>query len=154
TRDPSAHCRSGAWLWGACSCSGRWALWKENTMLRRICFALFLMALAESLPLFAQTATLSGTVVDPSGAAIPGAKATVATTETGIQRTVQTDDRGRFTIPQLAPGSYQLSVTQQGFETLVRSGIMLVIGQEALVNLTMTVGSVTEQVTVTGEAPL
>ena len=120
----------------------------------RFWLALCFSVLAGHSLLQAQTATLSGTIVDPSGAAIPSAQASVANTETGIQRMAQTDERGRFTVPQLSPGSYQLTVTREGFETLVRNGITLTVGQEAILNLTLTMGAVTEQVTVTGEAPL
>lgn len=100
------------------------------------------------------TAVLSGTVTDETGAVLPGAQVTVTNTATGVRRSVTTDAVGRFTASQLPPGSYELTVTQTGFDTLVRQGITLTVGQEASLTLSMKVGTVTEQVTVVGEAPL
>lgn len=100
------------------------------------------------------TARLSGIVTDASGAVLPGAQVTVANTNTGISRTMTTDDKGRFVAAQLAPGPYQITATMAGFEKLLRTGITLEIGQEAELSLAMKVGAVSEQVTVTGEAPL
>jgi outer membrane receptor protein involved in Fe transport len=123
-------------------------------MLRRILFVLCSTAFVGHSLLFAQTATISGTVSDQSGALIPGAQATVANTETGGQRVADTNERGRFTVPQLPPGRYQVTVVKEGFETLVRSGITLAVGQAANLNLALTVGAVNQQVTVSAEAPL
>jgi outer membrane receptor protein involved in Fe transport len=122
-------------------------------MLREMFFALCLMVLIGG-PLFGQTATISGTVTDQSSAVIPGAEATVANTETGSQRLAVSDERGRFAVPQLPPGRYQVTVVKEGFETLVRSGITLTVGQDAHLSLALTVGAVTQQVTISAEAPL
>ena len=100
------------------------------------------------------TATLSGVVTDESGAVLPGAQVTVTNTATRVRRAVTTDAAGRFTAPQLEPGPYEVSTTMTGFETLVRQGITLVIGQEAKLALAMKVGAVNEHVTVTAEAPM
>ena len=79
---------------------------------------------------------------------------TVSNGETGFTRIVVTDERGRYVAPQLPPGPYQVTATMTGFETLLRKGITLEVGQEATLNLSLRVGAVTEQVTVVGEAPL
>jgi hypothetical protein len=79
---------------------------------------------------------------------------TISNVATGVRRSTATDDRGRFLVPQLPPGSYELTVSLSGFGTLVRQGITLTVGQEASLTLPMQVGAVTEQVTVVGEAPL
>ena len=100
------------------------------------------------------TATVAGVVTDESGAVLPGAQVTVTNTATGVRRSVTTDGAGRFSAPQLEPGPYEVSATMKGFETMVREGITLALGQEANLNLPMKVGAVTEQVTVTAEAPL
>jgi len=114
------------------------------------------LAFAFSRPGFAQTttATLSGVVTDETGGVLPGAQVTVSNVATGVRRSTATDDRGRFLAPQLPPGPYELTVSLSGFDTLVRRGITLTVGQEASLNLPMRVGAVTEQVTVVGEAPL
>ena len=115
---------------------------------------LFLALAVGSLGMAQTTATLSGVVTDASGAVLPGAQVTVTNVETGLRRSVTSDAAGRFVASQLAPGSYEVSAIQTGFDTLVRQGITLAIGQEANLTLAMKVGSVTEEVTVTGEAPL
>jgi hypothetical protein len=98
-------------------------------------------------------ATISGTVVDSSGAKMPGADITVTNVGTGIVTTTSTKGEGVFTVPNLQPGNYEISVSAKGFSTLVRKGITLNVGQELVLNLTLQVGSVSEQVTVTAEAP-
>src|SRR5438132_7068586 len=105
---------------------------------------------------FAQTstATILGTVKDTSGALIPGVSITVKHTESGLTRTVVSGERGGYNLPFLPVGPYELTTTMPGFKQVVRSGINLVVGQEAVVDLTLEVGANTEQVTVTEEAPL
>lgn len=100
------------------------------------------------------TATISGTVSDSSGAVIPGAKITIRNVDTGISRTVMSDTGGRFSAPQLPIGNYETRVEAAGFQTVIRSGLELTVGREAVVNITVPVGTVSEQVTVTGDAPL
>lgn len=127
-------------------------------MLGRMVFAVSLLSAAFiiSSPGIGQvtTATLTGVVTDETGAVVPGAQVTVTDTATGARRLVTADGAGRFQAPQLPPGPYEVIVTLPGFETLVRRGITLAIGQEANLTLAMKVGAVTEQVTVTGEAPI
>src|SRR6059036_98162 len=105
---------------------------------------------------FAQTstATILGTVKDTSGALIPGASITVKHTESGLTRTVVSGERGGYNLPFLPVGPYELTTTMPGFKKEVRSGINLVVGQEAVVDLILEVGAAAEQITVTEEAPL
>ncbi len=107
-----------------------------------------------TLGLAQTTATISGVVTDATGAVLSGAQLNVANTATGVKRSATTDAAGRFVTPQLPPGPYEVTVTAPGFETMVRQGITLEIGQEVNLTLPMKVGAVTEQVTVMGEAPL
>lgn len=100
------------------------------------------------------TAAISGTVQDTSGAAVPGATVTVKHTETGLTRTVETDSNGTYRVPSIPVGAYELTAEKTGFQQEVRRGINLVVAQEAVVNLTLQVGSVVQQVTVTEAAPL
>src|ERR1019366_682357 len=100
------------------------------------------------------TATVSGVVMDESGAVLPAVQIIITNAGTGVQRSVDTDTAGRFVASQLPPGSYELTATLAAFETLLRSGITLNVGQVANLNLSMKVGAVTGQVTVTAEAPL
>ena len=107
-------------------------------------------------PLFAQgfAAAITGTVKDTSGATIPGATITAKHLETGLTRTVEVDATGNYRVAPLPVGEYELTAEQMGFQREVRRGINLVVGQEAVVNLTLQVGSVVQQVTVTEAAPL
>jgi outer membrane receptor protein involved in Fe transport len=100
------------------------------------------------------TGTILGTVRDSSNAVLPGVDLTITNTETGISRTGLTGSRGEFRIPALPPGSYEIHAAMSGFQTGIRSGIRLSVGQEATVNFELQVGSVAESVTVTGEAPM
>ncbi len=119
-----------------------------------ICVATSLSTLTSLSTAQTTTATLSGILTDESGAVIPAAEVVIANAATGVRRKVVADELGRFAAPQLAPGPYELAVTAAGFETLIRKGITLAVGQEAFLTLPMKLGAVTEQVTVTGEVPL
>jgi Carboxypeptidase regulatory-like domain len=100
------------------------------------------------------TATVTGTVTDTSGAVLPGTMVTLRHLETGLTRAVETDASGGYSVPSLPVGEYELSAEKMGFQREVRRGINLVVAQEAVVNLTLQVGSVVQQVTVTEAAPL
>ncbi len=107
-------------------------------------------------PVLAQgfAGAITGTVRDTSGAAVPGAAVTVKHLETGLTRMVEVDATGNYRIAPLPVGEYELTAEQMGFQREVRRGINLVVAQEAVVNLTLQVGSVVQQVTVTEAAPL
>lgn len=106
-------------------------------------------------PLRAQvTAAISGTVEDASGALVPGAKITVKSVETGASRTVTTDQSGSFTLVSLPLGPQELTVEKAGFKTAVRTGVSLVVGQQAVVNFRLELGEFVQQVTSTDETPL
>jgi hypothetical protein len=98
------------------------------------------------------TGTIAGRILDTDGGVLPGATVTARQTETGLQRTTTSDAQGRYTLAALSPGAYELRAELSGFRPLIRSGITLTIAQTAVVDLTMTVGGLTEQVTVVGEA--
>ena len=105
---------------------------------------------------FAQvnTGTISGIVQDASGAAMAGAAVTVRHVDTGTARTLATDSGGRYTAPDLPLGNYEVQAQHPGFQTEIRSGINLTVGREAVVNLALKVGQLSEKILVTGEAPL
>src|SRR6058998_699229 len=107
-------------------------------------------------PVFAQnfSAAISGVVHDTTGAVIPGVTVTAKHTESGLTRTVLTNENGNYRMPTLPVGAYEVSADIPGFKPLVRSGINLSVAQEIVLNLTLEVGTTAEQVTVTGEAPL
>src|SRR5258708_18437580 len=100
------------------------------------------------------TGTISGVVQDQTGAVIAGAMVTVRNVDAGAVRTLTSDAGGRFIAPDLSPGNYEVQGQQSGFQTEVRSGITLTVGREAVINLALKVGQLSDKVTITAEAPL
>ncbi len=98
--------------------------------------------------------TVTGTIVDAIGNAVAGAAITVTANDTGFQRLAVTDSGGRYTVPTLAPGVYDVRVELSGFRTLTRSGIRVATGETVPLHLELSVGAVSESVSVTGDAPL
>src|SRR5581483_5085290 len=95
-----------------------------------------------------------GVVTDSSGAVVPGASVTVTSTSTGIAKKAVTSSNGEYSINYLIPGTYDLTVSANGFTTTQQKGIEVQLSQEASVNLQLKVGAVTEQVTVQEAPPL
>jgi hypothetical protein len=118
--------------------------------------AILLIICGLSAPVFAQggTGTITGTVIDPKGLAVPDAKVSILNTDTGIDRPLATTDAGVYTATFLQPGHYQVTVTKDGFSTWVRKDLLLQVGQTLTIGAPLTVGTSVQQVTVTGEAPL
>lgn len=121
----------------------------------RLWLALVLLV-ALATPSFAQTtgATLQGTVSDEQGGVLPGSTVLVTNVETGWSRDAVADARGWYRAVALPPGRYEIRAALQGFVTLVRTGLVLTLGQEATVNLALRLATVAETVTVTADAPL
>ena len=118
------------------------------------CFRL-LFPLAAAICVQAQTtSSLSGSTVDKTGAAVPGAKITLTNTETQLVREGLSDDSGLFTILSLPPGNYSVRVEKQGFRPIRQDGVRLEVNQAARLDFTLDVGSVTETVEVRASAPL
>ena len=97
--------------------------------------------------------TLSGTVMDTSGAVIPEAQVSIKNMATAITRNVITDGAGFYSAPNLLPGNYEITISAPGFASQARTGINLAVGGQQLLNITMQVGQVTQRVEVAGEAP-
>ena len=100
------------------------------------------------------TATLQGLVLDPSGAAIPGAEVTLSNEATGQELSGASSMAGEFAITFVPPGTYTVLLTAEGFKSTSVEGLQLATGQRANVNYTLEIGATTETVTVTGAAPL
>lgn len=98
-------------------------------------------------------ATVSGTLADPSGAAIPTAQLVITNVATGIKTTANTNASGFYRAPNLPPGTYSMTITSPGFTTEERSGIILEVGAELVQNITLKVGQATERVEVTAATP-
>ena len=100
------------------------------------------------------TSAIVGEVVDPSGAAESGGAVTIISTETAAKRTATTDDVGRFSFPQLKPGTYTVRVEATGFEPQTASGVSSGLGQKQTVNFSLRLLAAKGEVTVSSEAPL
>jgi outer membrane receptor protein involved in Fe transport len=125
---------------------------KEATIMAKKKAGLFSVVVLLLMSIFCYgqtaTATLSGVVSDEAGAVISGAAVTVKSVRTGVARSTTTDDAGRYSLVNLEPGSYELRVEARGFKTAVRSDLVLTVGGAAAMNITMSVGGVTETVVV------
>jgi len=120
---------------------------------RRFCFALALCVFALGLQAqVTSTASLSGTVADPSGSLIPGAVVTVTHTETGTVYQAVTTANGAFNVPALSTGTYSVTASAKGFKQATISNVLMDAGAPANVQIRMEVGSQTETVTVEAAA--
>ena len=108
--------------------------------------ALLLPTLAAAQDIFGR---IAGTVTDPSGAAVPHAKVTIINQDTKLARTVFTDDKGFYVVPELSVGVYKVTAEQKGFKTISKAGNDLVAGARLTVDLGLQVGDVTEKIEVT-----
>ncbi len=120
-------------------------------------FLLFgLVAPALTTPLSAQqvTATVTGTVTDPSGAPVSGATVTITDQDRGTSLTAQTGGDGLYTLSRVSVGNYVLKVEAKGFETAIYPAFTLVLNQVAKVDVQMKVGAVNQTVEVSGNAPI
>src|SRR5262245_27367943 len=120
-----------------------------------ILFSMLVAISVFSIDGFAQgiRATVTGRVIDSSGAVMPKAKVTITNAGTNETRVVETGDEGDYTIPQLPPGDYLLTVEQAGFKKAVQR-FTLETGQSARVDITLVAGAVTEQVEITAVTPV
>src|ERR1700760_1918928 len=116
----------------------------------------FMLAIACARTSFGQgiTGSITGTVTDSSGAAIAGATVTILQVGTNATRVVTTSDVGSYTVTQLAPGSYDVKVDKNGFDSSRQSNITLVIDQVAKIDVRLNVGSNQQIVNVTAESPV
>ena len=115
--------------------------------------ALFLSGSAAAA--FAQsTATLSGTVTDPSGAVVPQAQVTIHGLATGVDRKAVSDSAGNYTVPSLQPGNYSVSVQSAGFADYKLAGITLQVDQSVTANVKLGLASAGQVVQVQGAAPI
>jgi hypothetical protein len=108
------------------------------------------------LPLFSQTnfGRILGIVTDQSGGVIPGATVTIVDTQRGVARTLTTNEVGEYNAPTLIPGTYMVRVEAKGFKKIERENVVLEVGKDVQVDVTVQPGERTETVTVTDSIPL
>jgi hypothetical protein len=114
---------------------------------------LFLILIAASTTLaHAQvSASISGKIEDASGAGLSGATITVTSVETGATRTATSDTGGNFKVLSLSVGQQEVKAEKQGFKSELRKGLNLAVGQQAVVDLRLEVGDLSQQITVSAE---
>ena len=100
------------------------------------------------------SASISGTVEDPSGAGVRGARITVKNLETGTTRAALTDETGHFMALSLAVGPHEVRAEKPGFKTAVRTGVHLAVGQQAVVDLRLDLGDLAQEVMVAADASI
>ena len=99
------------------------------------------------------TAVIDGTVVDASGAVLPGVEVEIRNADTNLTRTLTTDRDGRFAALQLPPGRYTITLRLSGFATLVQEGVVATVGETVRLTPTMKLSGIAETVTVTTTSP-
>src|ERR1700676_63801 len=97
--------------------------------------------------------TFSGTLTDSTGAVIPNAQISILNLATGVSRSATTNDAGFYTLPNLLPGTYEITAGAPGFATQVRGGITLTVGAQQVINIRMPVGTATQNITATEDDP-
>ncbi len=98
-------------------------------------------------------ATLSGTIIDPSGSVIAGAQVAIVNKATGVAHTVTTDAAGLYSAPNLQPGDYEVTITATGFSTTKEENITLTVGGQQTLNVSMKIGQTAQTVLVAEAAP-
>ena len=116
-------------------------------------FALLALICAWTLPAQEYRSTITGHITDPSGSAVPNVKVTVIKPDTNIRSVTASSQDGFFTIPQLPPGTYDVTAEANGFKTFVQRGIELSSNVRAAVDIQLSIGTAGESVTVVGDVP-
>jgi outer membrane receptor protein involved in Fe transport len=99
-------------------------------------------------------ASLQGIVTDSSGGTVPNAEVIVISTATGGVWELKTDSTGHYRVPVLPPGAYEIHVSQTGFQPVLRRGVELTVGQNAVIDVRLELGRLAEEMTVTGSTPI
>ncbi len=118
---------------------------------RLVHLSILVFLLGASAALFAQdTASITGTVTDPTGAAVANAQVTISSPDRGIKRTTTTNGEGDYLAPALPPGTYNLTITASGFKKYEANGVILRVAQKARADAALEVGAANTEVTVEG----
>ena len=131
----------------------RAAIWQSSQVIQTSLLSL-LLCLLGPYGRAQVSAILSGIVADQSGAAVSGATVAARSLDTGLSRTTVTDQAGRYQLFALPVGRYEVRVKKDGFAEGIRTGIRLLVGQDASADISLRLGAVSEEVMVTGDAAL
>jgi outer membrane receptor protein involved in Fe transport len=118
-------------------------------------FAMMTLGVSVSAPIGAQVigATLSGTVTDASGAIVPRAQISIKNMRTGVDTSVTSNSDGFYTVPNVLPGTYEMTASAPGFATMMQSGVTLDVGGQQVLNFQLRLGQITQKLEVTSVAP-
>src|SRR5438034_4695132 len=97
------------------------------------------------------TGVIQGTIVDPTGAAVPDARVEAKNLDTNFTRSQDSDASGRFALLQMPPGRYTVTASKPGFATMVQENLELTVGQALSLTISMRISSVSEEITITAE---
>jgi len=120
----------------------------------RTLLVLLLCALPAAALAQQETATISGTITDATGASVPNAVVIVTNVQTGISVRTEATEAGTYVVPSLRPGDYSIAVESKGFQKTVRTGVTLQVAQVARIDVTLQTGALTESVEVVAATPL
>jgi hypothetical protein len=123
------------------------------TRLAALCSLSLLIPLGV-LPQGETTSAIGGDVQDPVNAAVPDARVTITSQETGLKRETTTDDSGRFNFPQLKPGTYSVKVEAPGFESQQNDAVQAALGQKQTINFSLKLAQSNATIEVNGDAPI
>src|SRR5712664_1317914 len=123
-------------------------------MWRRVLSGILLSCLTCTVVWGQSTAQISGTAKDQSGAVLPGVEVTATQTATGIARSVVTNETGSYVLPNLPVGPYRLEAGLPGFRKFAQTGIVLQVGGNPVINISLAVGQVADTVEVQADAAL
>jgi outer membrane receptor protein involved in Fe transport len=131
---------------------------RKSTLWLAFCLAVIglveLVGFASAWAQSAGTGTITGTLSDPQGASIPAATVVVRNIDTGIDRTLRTNDAGIYVAAFLQPGRYEIHASKNGFATVVRQGLNLQVGQTLAIDFQLPIKAAQATVTVSGESPV
>lgn len=132
---------------------------RQNQIVRcqRVCLnllAVFVWITAPQLLAQQQFGSITGLVTDPSGAVVPGAAVVITNVNTGVSSALKTNAEGYYTATSLIPGTYDISVSVTGFDSVTRRGITLDVAQDARIDIALIVGTTAQHIEVQGRSPL
>ena len=125
----------------------------RNCLFKLCCLPLAFIFLATFLPAQTTTGSINGTILDPSGSAVGGVQVEVVNRDTDLHRTATSSDNGTYTVPQLPPGMYDLSIQKPGFASETHRSIQLLVNQNVTLDLKLSLSSVSQNIEVTAAPP-
>src|ERR1700676_126975 len=130
-----------------------WTWLRLQNSVRALAVSVGVLSLSSSIYAQGNPGRILATISDPSGGALVGAAVTITDAQRGISRKLTSDDAGEYAAPNLLPGSYTVRAEVKGFKTVERSGLLLEVGQDVRVDLTLQPGNQTETITVREDIP-